>query len=207
MFKKGLIFLLLFTNTFLSQAQTFQAHLIGGVATSQVSGDQLAGFNKAGVIAGAGVSATLSKKANLCFEIYYIQKGSIKQINIAKNNLEYYRLRLNYVEIPLLLEYHITEKLGFEFGSSLATLISSSEEDQNGELLGRKEFIKYEVSGIAGLVYQFGDNWGLHFRGEQSIVPIRTHSGGGTYRLNRGQYNSVLLFALFYQFGKRRTNE
>lgn len=185
-------------------AQTFNAHILAGASTSQVSGDQLAGFNKAGVIAGAGVSARLSKKADFGFEIYYIQKGSLKQSNIDKGDFEYYRLRLNYIEVPLLLEYHLTDNLGMELGPSIATLISSKEEDENGELPGRKEFIKYEVSAVGGLAYHFGSNWGLHFRGEQSIAPIRTHSGGGTYRLNRGQYNSVLLFALFYQFGERR---
>ncbi len=203
--KSFLIALLCICTNGLLKAQTFSAHILAGAATSQVSGDQLAGFNKAGVMAGAGVNARLSKKADLGFEIYYIQKGSLKQSNIDKGDFEYYRLRLNYFEVPLLLKFHLTDKLGIEVGPSIATLISSKEEDENGELPGRKEFIKYEVSVVGGLVYHFGSNWGLQLRGEQSISPIRTHSGGGTYRLNRGQYNSVLLFALFYQFGKGRS--
>ncbi len=198
-----IVLLCICINGFL-KAQTFTAHILAGAATSQVSGDQLSGFNKAGVIAGAGVNAMLSKKIDLGFEIYYIQKGSLKQSNIDKGDFEYYRLRLNYLEIPLLLQYHMSDKLGLELGPSIGTLISSSEENQDGELIGQPPFIKYEISFGGGLAYRFGGNWGLHFRGGQSVAPVREHSGGSVYRLNRGQYNSVLLFALFYQFGKRR---
>ena len=96
--------------TLCTDAQTFKAKILAGVATSQVSGDQLAGFNKAGIMAGAGVSTKLSEKADLGFEMYYIQKGSVKQSNIDKGDLVYYRLRLNYVEVPILFEYHLSEK-------------------------------------------------------------------------------------------------
>ena len=190
-------------NVLLADAQTFKAEILAGVATSQVSGDQLAGFDKAGVIAGAGVKTRLSKKVDLGFEMYYIQKGSSKQSDVAKNDLTYYKLRLNYIEIPILLEYHLSEKFGIELGPSVGSLIASSEEDENGELIGQPPFIKYEVNGLGGFVYHIASNWGLHLRGEQSLLPVREHSSKVVYRLNRGQYNSVLLFALFYQFGKK----
>ena len=185
-------------------SQTFRAHILGGAATSQISGDQLAGFNKAGIIGGAGVNTTLSKKALLSFEIYFIQKGSQKQTDVENNDLEYYRLRLNYIEIPVLLEYHVSEKLSIQLGPCIGSLISSSEENQFGQLDFQPSFIKYEVSVIGGLNYYFGENWGMLFRGEQSIAPVREHGSGAVYRLNRGQYNSVLLFGMFYRFGNSK---
>lgn len=197
-------FLLFISFASCTSAQTFSAHILAGVATSQVSGDQLAGFNKAGLMAGAGINAAISKKLDFGFEIYYIQKGSLKQSNIDKGDLEYYRLRLNYMEIPLLLEYHLSDRLGIELGPSVGVLIGSREEDQNGELPGQPPFIKYDIGVGGGLAYHFTGNWGLHLRGEQSVAPVREHSSKTVYRLNRGQYNSVLLFALFYQFGKKK---
>ena len=206
MVKKNFCVILLLLNVSIVNAQHFIAEILGGVTTSQVSGDQLAGFNKAGVIAGAGVNTALSKKVHLGFEIYFIQKGSRKQADVSKGDLTYYRLRLNYIEIPLVFEYHLTDKLSVDLGPSAGTLTTSSEEDENGKLVGQPPFIKYEVSVFGGFVYHFADSWGLHFRGAQSIAPVREHNGGAVYRLNRGQYNSVLLFALFYQIGNKKKN-
>jgi len=203
MYKPQAVLLMLFVSSFFCDAQTFRGQVLAGVATTQVSGDQLAGFDKAGLMVGAGISAVLSKKTDLGFSIYYIQKGSRKQSNIDKGDLEYYRLRLNYIEVPLLLEYHLSNKLGIELGLSAGTLVGSNEENQDGILEDQPPFIKYEFSACGGLVYHLTDNWALHLRGEQSIAPVRKHSSGAVYRLNRGQYNSVLLFALYYQFGKR----
>ncbi|MFM8917100.1 MAG: hypothetical protein ACKOGP_05095 [Bacteroidota bacterium] len=39
-------------------------------------------------------------------------------------------------------------------------------------------------------------------RFETSLLPIRPHLSGQTYQWNRGQYNTVLLFALQYRFNK-----
>ena len=212
MLKKKFVSLFFLLSAFLTQAQKFNAHILGGVATSQVSGDQLSGFNKAGFIGGAGVSTVLSKKVDLGFEIYYIQKGSKKQSDPEKGDYEYYRLRLNYIEVPLLLEYHISDKLGFEIGPSVAVLISYSEENQDGEISSllyydQPQFSKYDISICGGLAYHFNNHWGLYFRGLQSLVPIRENSSGARAQLNSGQYNSVLSFALYYQFGKKKKNE
>ena len=40
----------------------------------------------------------------------------------------------------------------------------------------------------------------LNILGSQSVLPIRKHASGATYRLNRGQYNSVLAFTLMVEF-------
>ncbi len=203
MITRAILLLFFLSCLNITHAQNFHAHILAGVATSQVSGDQLAGFNKAGLIGGAGVDIALSKKTELGFEIYYIQKGSLKQTNIEKEDYEYYRLRLNYLEIPLILRYRINKKLSIELGPSIGTLISFSEENQDGELIGQPSFSKFDISIWGGLVYHFTDNWGMNFRGSQSVVPIREHKGGSTDRLNKGQYNSVLYFTLFYRFGKK----
>jgi hypothetical protein len=32
----------------------------------------------------------------------------------------------------------------------------------------------------------------------QSLLPVRDHDGGATYRLNRGQYNTVIALSFLY---------
>ena len=44
----------------------------------------------------------------------------------------------------------------------------------------------------------FSDNILLNSRISNSILPIRPHASEAIYRLNRGQYNSVLSFTLHY---------
>ena len=58
------------------QAQNFGGGIILGLSTSQVGGDDLAGFNKAGVLAGVFANKSISELLSLQMEMNYIQKGS-----------------------------------------------------------------------------------------------------------------------------------
>src|SRR5438132_3331012 len=96
---------LFFTSLFiiffqLLYAQRFHAGVTGGISTTQVAGDQLSGFNKAGVIAGGFVNSSLSEKTSLQMEIIFIQKGSRKPVETDNDN-QYYVMRLSYFEVPV----------------------------------------------------------------------------------------------------------
>ena len=58
-------------------AKQFKAGVTAGIASSQVDGDTYAGYNKAGIFAGAYVTKRLApeSKWSASFEITYIQKG------------------------------------------------------------------------------------------------------------------------------------
>src|SRR5258706_10632378 len=92
------LFFILITN--LIYAQNFNAGLRFGIDGSQVNGDNLSGFNKAGIIAGAYVSRKFSDLISLQMEMVYIQKGSRKPTDM---NNSYYRLRVHYIEVPVLV--------------------------------------------------------------------------------------------------------
>ena len=49
---------------------------IGGISTSQVSGDQLGGFNKVGVKLGSFVNHPINLATRGELAMYYIEKGS-----------------------------------------------------------------------------------------------------------------------------------
>lgn len=186
-----------------SFAQRFNAGLIGGFTTSQVSGDQLSGFNKSGFEAGGLVSAPISQKFDLSFQIVFIQKGSKKNFSPDDGDYEYYRLSLNYIEVPLLLQYNYSKKIQFETGPLFGKLISSKEEDQYGEISAPKPFKPYELSVMLGMSYKLLDNFYLNLQGSNSILEIRTPPVRDGYRLNRRQYNSVLMFSFKYIFNKK----
>ena len=79
-----------------------------GISTSQVGGDNLAGFNKAGIIIGMFANKKISPFLSFQAEMTYIQKGS-NNPNMSNNNHNNYLLQdisLSYIEIPLFLQYH-----------------------------------------------------------------------------------------------------
>ena len=72
-----------------------------GVSTSQVGGDNLAGFNKAGIIIGIFANKKISTILSFQGEMTYIQKGS-NNPNMSNNIHNKYLVEdisLSYIEI------------------------------------------------------------------------------------------------------------
>ncbi len=180
-------------------AQRFHGGLIAGVSTTQVAGDQLSGFNKAGIVAGGFVSTDLKEKTSLEMEIIFIQKGSRRPVDPDNDN-QFYVMRLSYFEVPVLFKYQVATKLNFEVGPSVGVLIFSEEESEFGILKGMPPFKKIEFSGNVGLSYPLTEKLILNTRFSTSILPIRPFPGTVTDFFNSGQYNTVLAFTLQYKF-------
>jgi outer membrane immunogenic protein len=186
-------------------AQRFKAGVIGGVSATQISGDQLGGYNKAGIIAGGMVSTRLSQKFDVAMEILYFQKGSRKNARPEKEDYTEYLLRLSYFEIPVLVQWNYSKRFTFEAGPAFGALLSSYEEDEYGELRNRRPFNKSEIGIAGGFKVHFARKFSFTGRIESSLLPVREHVSGITYRLNKGQYNAALAFMLQYTF--RKNNE
>ena len=200
MLKKILVGSLMVFCFHFSHGQRFKAGLIGGLSTTQVAGDQLSGFNKAGVIAGGFVSNPVSDKSSLQMEILFIQKGSRKPVQPDKDN-EYYVMRLAYFEVPVLFKYQVSSKINVELGLSIGALMFSEEEDQLGLQRHKPAFNKTDFSGIMGFTYPLSDHLFFNLRLSNSIIPIRDFASGYSFAFfNRGQYNTVVAFTLHYQF-------
>lgn len=193
--------LLILVGSWLSSAsaQDFHAGIRFGVTATQVDGDNLSGFDKAGLTAGLFVSRKLSEKIDVCMELVYIQKGSRKPVNKVDNS--FYRMRLNYVEVPLLLQYQIKPLWYLEAGAAMGVLVFSQEDYQLGIIEGLPAFKKLELAGLAGVHYRATENWQLGARYSYSILPVRPFEGN--YNINffdRGQYNSGIEFSVHYRF-------
>jgi len=195
------LFLLFCSITFSSVAQNFRAGLIAGLSTTQVAGDQLSGFNKAGVMGGGFVNREFSEQTSLQMEIYFIQKGSRKPLQSEADN-QFYVMRLSYVEIPLLLQWKAGPKLIFEAGPSIAVLIFSEEEREYGAYEPFPPFEKTDLSGQFGISYPLSEKLNVNSRFSQSIIPIRPFVQSSLNDFfNEGQYNTVISFDLQYRFG------
>lgn len=184
-----------------SHAQTrFKAGLKAGIATSQVEGDTYGGFDKFGFDGGATLQAKVNEKWAAQFEILFVQKGSKHVGDANKGDLSFYLMELNYLEVPLLLQYK-QKKFTFEIGPGVGYLISAKEFDFNGDIYNPIPFNHTEVSANLGINYQIYKNFGITWRFTNSILPIRKYASGASFWYNPGQRNNVLAFTLTYTFG------
>jgi hypothetical protein len=177
-------------------SQDFNAGAYGGLIASQLDGDTYAGYNKAGLLIGGYVYRYFNKKWAWQLGLRYAQKGS--KLTSTRLGI-YYKSQLHYFEMPLTLRYFHWEKVDMEFGISLGYLIAALE-DKGGYGLepANPEFNKVELAGIFGISYHFTKTLavGAHF--SYSITAVRPYSSGYETFMDRGQYNNILYFALYY---------
>ncbi len=183
--------------TFFSFSQNFKGGVIAGVSTSQVSGDALGGFHKAGLYLGVFTELPISPISNIKMEMNYIQKGS-NNPKIFENNMP--DISTSYIEVPISVNYFQTEITFFEVGIQTAFLLNFSDNDEYGSIPNDQSiaFNKVDLGAFIGMGHHLTDKILLNSRISNSILPVRPHASGVTYQLNKGQYNSVLSFTLHY---------
>ncbi len=168
-------FALLSFPCFLWGQQRFEGRVIVGLNASQIQGDDLAGYNKAGLRAGLGVSAVLGERTSLGLNMLFSQRGSSSPL--TRNNSVPRRLvQLNYVELPLLFSladwwdekqsfYH----LAFQAGLSYSRLINSSVEFFPPFETEKENFAQNDLSFSLGVTYYANPHWGFSASYTRSI--------------------------------------
>lgn len=180
-----------------SSAQKFNAGIRFGMDGSQVNGDRLSGFDKLGLLGGVFVNRSFTERTSLQMEMVFIQKGSRKPTDDFNT---YYRMRVHYLEVPILFRYHTSTKFAFHAGPSFGFLVFSEENDQFGAYPNAMPFRKFELAGNAGLLYSFNENWKFDGRYSHSITTTRPFPGKSLTFFDKGQYNVVIEFSFLYQF-------
>lgn len=71
-------------------------------------------------------------------------------------------------------------------------LLNYKEENENGPIKSQTQPKKYEIFGAVGLRFQLSTKSNLVLQLENSLLPVRPFVGG-TFRLNRGHYNTSFL--------------
>ena len=199
MLKKFAILLCCGFLTLSIHAQDFGGGIILGLGASQVGGDDLGRFNKAGLLAGVFANKSISPLLSFQMEMTYIQKGSN---NPDMNDYEHKNvgrpdISLSYIEVPLLLQYKQSVVLEIEGGLQFANLITGYYNDTYGKISTTTidPFIDYDIGLLIGMDYKFSENLSLNTRISNSILPVDNPLFN-----SKEKYNSVLSFALHYNF-------
>lgn len=170
------------------------------MTATQVDGDTYQGFDKAGLLGGLYVERSFSDRFSLRMELDYIQKGSRKPLDKEDNS--YYRMRVNYLEVPLVVRYRVGKKWTLQGGPAFGVLVFSEEDDQTGVLVYSPEFRKYEYSLSTGFAYDLSEKTAVDVRYGFSVIPIRPFDFFSTFTYwDKGQFNSVIQLSLEYRFG------
>ena len=193
---KKLILLLAIALPLSVYAQRFQGGIMAGFNVSQIDGDGLSGYNKAGLVGGAYVMTDFTERWGAQMEIRYSAKGSAT----PKDDIRNIRIRLQYIEIPLVAKFEIVDNFDLEAGLSFGYLFNASRDDGYG-------YVKYdEIDGntdlaiCVGLGYSFFERLTVNIRYSYSIFPLYANYTGATYE-SGAYFNNVITFGFYIRIG------
>jgi len=206
----ALLFIFLL-ETLSGKGQVFSLEPAFGLNGCQVHGDSFSGYDKVGFFTGAAVNGIM--KPNLSFQLgfYFSQKGARHNPNPKNGDYNFYRLNMNYVDIPLLLRYNVNDRYFLTGGPSLAYLISYREE--SNFLNNNGIFRKYEVGINVGIGRYLKDQWLIEIRSSNSITTVREFGIPSNFYypnpvarfFNKGFYNNIITFLVAYKLNFKRT--
>jgi len=182
------------------QGQSFRGGLLAGVAATQVDGDTYGGYDKAGPIAGFWVERSKLSGWFYRLSFRFIQKGSYAKSR-STDIPDFYRMRLNYFDLPVLAGYRFVNGFNAVLGLSGGYLSKATEENSLGPYPQEEvsTFKKFEIAGIAGMEYNYSSKWRFGLNLSYSILPVRPYKDNISYRMNNGQYNRVIEFVSIYR--------
>jgi hypothetical protein len=203
MLRKVIIVFIITTLAITTYSQGFSGGLLAGMSATQVDGDGYGGYHRAGLAAGVWVGRSISPELAIRSELKFLQKGSYQQFKDDIGGVVgFYSMRLNYIHMPYLIEYHFRENIVPFAGLSAGYLWKASESNMDGPYPEEDvaQFRKVEVAATAGVEYIINNHFSFCASFSYSTFPVRPHKGDISYRLNRGQFNNALQFYLKYNF-------
>tara|TARA_R110000868_G_scaffold411552_1_gene705253 strand:- start:106 stop:729 length:624 start_codon:yes stop_codon:yes gene_type:complete len=197
-----LLILFLISFNFFSLSQNINVGVIAGINATQVAGDGYSGFNKAGVNIGGFAEFDISEKLNFQFEILYSQKGSRRNPKTDEGDTEFFLLRMDYIEVPLMVRFE-NNKFTYEAGAYFGQLVNSYLENENGPFTvppENNQLLERDLGLLIGLNFNFTENLIMNWRFSNSILPVRRFDSGESFRFKSGLMHTSFSFTLRYEF-------
>lgn len=194
--------------------QIIKGEALLGFNLTQVEGDEVHGFKKPGLNIGAGVLIPFKKNWDISMEVIFNQKGARQkpQYTDSLSNGHVitgeYKLRLNYVEVPLMVFYTDKEFISVGAGFSWGRLVGVQEWEHGNRVesttLTSRTYNKNDFNYIFDARIRIKGPLKFGVRYQNSMAKIRTREftdfSGNTW--TRDQYNKVLTFRLIYIFNE-----
>jgi len=191
-------------------SQIFKGEVIGGFNLSKVNGDETDGFKKLGLNGGVGIVAPIYKNWSLSLETIYSQKGSKLRPQYNDSLDGSYSLKLDYVEVPFMIQYTDKDNVSAGVGVSWGRLVNV-DEFKNGYridsvTLQSGVFDRDDWSAFGDVRVRVYKNLIMNLRYTHSFDKIATRtlidSQGGKPN-ERDFYNVLFSFRLIYMINEK----
>jgi hypothetical protein len=171
--------------------------LVAGLNASEITGSDYVGYRKASPMGGFSIGKELENGRWLWqSNLLYSQKGELRQPRNGDQIL--YRLRLHYLEANALFHFQ-QKRFNYTVGPGLGVLLAWKEENQVGPVGDPRRFLPVEPSITIGVQVPLDYDFSAEIRFTNSIYPVRKHLSGQSFRLNFGQFNTVVSFIITWQ--------
>ncbi len=170
-----------------ANSQNFNAYFIGGFNVSQIEGDKLSGYNKAGFVIGGATNFKLNDQWHLQQEIVYYQRGS--RATDAEFDLDNFTVRrIDYIDFLLLPNYRFNQQWSIIGGLGYGVFVNvKSDIDED------KSQFKGDLFATLGPQYTLGERWTANIRLQFSMLPILD---------NQDAFNNSISFTLRYKINQ-----
>ncbi len=184
-------------------AQRFDGGLIAGFNATQVEGDNLSGYHKPGILAGAFVQTDIAPAVVAGMEIKYSQKGSRRKYNPKQPDVDKYIMRLDYIDIPLFVGFRTSDKGMVIGGIAPGILLQSKELNSDGELPepDRQEFNTFDLQPFLGFQFDFLERLSVDLRLGISVLHCSDKPAASNYYTHNGLFNNNISLAFYYNLG------
>jgi len=211
--KKTIIILctLFLSASAIAQHQKVKLGIKAGLnlATLTFDESELDSSSKAGFTAGVMIEIPMTKKFSLQPEILYSQQGtktSFSDSDVTNSNYES-TIKLNYLNIPVMLKYYVIEGLSVQAGPQIGILLKANNKYKdnflgydNQESFDLKEYSSgIDTSVNVGLGYQFKDKFYTDLRYNISYSNV-FKDGDTNHFIDNDMKNRVLQITIGYFF-------
>ena len=202
-----LLFAMLTTNY--AAGQRIMGAAIIGVNASQVDGDEVYGYKKFGLNAGLSAIVPFGDHWSVSIENIYNQKGA-HQRPVYSDSLDgSYDLKLDYLEVPVLVHFNDKDIITFGVGASWGRLIKVSEQrngwDMPATTLKSEIYNKNDFNVLLDVRFRVYERFRFNVRYAYSMAPIATREvvDSKTGKPNiRDQYSGLFSFRIIYVFNE-----
>jgi len=155
---------------------------------AQIDGDQLAGYNKPGLIAGVAMELPLSKHIGAQLEMMYCQKG----VRSTSKSLYYSVIRLSYIDISGVVNIYLGPKWVLQPGFSYAILFRARADAALGFVDAKDLFNSSDKCLLLGAEFKLAPKTNVGLRYGYSLTSIRPDANW---------YNNTLSLSLRFALG------
>jgi hypothetical protein len=188
-------------------AQFFKSGILFGVNGSQITGDDMAGFDKGGLLLGPFVEHELSSSSCIRMELTYSMKGSAYNINRTRQGI-WNLYRVSYIEVPIMYDRIVYQKFGITGGLAFGFMVNEHYVDKYNSVIPDFSLAKKtEFSYLIGGIYNHSERLNVFIRYQSSIINFSTADNTPFFQLwgqrRPGYLNVVASFGARYYFGQK----